>query len=342
MREAQFLRENAERWKQFELEVDRTADPDLFAERFVELTDDLAYSKTFYPDSKTTNYLNGLAARFHQKIYRNKKESSSRIVDFWRFELPLLIRQHHRQLLYAFLIFMVFVFVGALSAKYDSTFLNLFVGDDYVNTTMENIEKGDPFGVYKQGNQLSMFVLIAFNNIKVSFLAFIGGLFFSVGTSLVLIQNGLMLGSFQYFFFSKGLGLKSVLVIFLHGTLEISAIVIAGCAGLVIGNSLLFPKTYSRWDSVLKGARDGVRIIFGLVPVFIAAAFIEGFFTRYTEMPAGLSVSVLALSLFIIIYYFIWYPILLQKLVNRIGEDPGIAAPSTLTTWLKKNSSSRK
>jgi hypothetical protein len=37
MREAQFLRENAERWKQFELEVDRTADPDLFAGKFIEI-----------------------------------------------------------------------------------------------------------------------------------------------------------------------------------------------------------------------------------------------------------------------------------------------------------------
>ena len=168
MREAQFLRENAEKWKQYELEVDRTADPDLFAERFIELTDDLAFAKTFFPESKTTNYLNGLAARFHQKIYRNKKESSSRIADFWRFELPLLFRQYQKQLLYAFLIFMVFVFIGALSAKYDATFLNLILGDDYVNMTNENIEKGDPFGVYKQSDQASMFLFIAFNNIKVS------------------------------------------------------------------------------------------------------------------------------------------------------------------------------
>ena len=342
MREAQFLRENAEKWKQYELEVDRTADPDLFAERFIELTDDLAFAKTFFPESKTTNYLNGLAARFHQKIYRNKKESSSRIADFWRFELPLLFRQYQKQLLYAFLIFMVFVFIGALSAKYDATFLNLILGDDYVNMTNENIEKGDPFGVYKQSDQASMFLFIAFNNIKVSFLAYVMGIFFSVGTALVLIQNGLMLGSFQYFFISKGLGLKSVLVIFLHGTLEISAIVIAGCAGLVLGNSLLFPKTYSRLESVLKGAKDGIKIAFGLVPVFIAAAFIEGFFTRYTGMPVWLSGAVLILSLFIIIYYFIWYPRLLQALVVKMGNDPEAAPSSKLTSWLKKDLSSKK
>jgi uncharacterized membrane protein SpoIIM required for sporulation len=237
---------------------------------------------------------------------------------------------------------MVFVFIGALSAKYDSTFLNLILGDGYVDMTNENIEKGDPFGVYKQADQVSMFVALAFNNIRVSFLAFVAGIFFSVGTAVVLIQNGLMLGSFQYYFFSKGLGLKSVLVVFLHGTLEISAIVIAGCAGLVLGNSLLFPKTYSRWDAVLKGGKDGVKIIFGIVPIFIAAAFIEGFFTRYTEMPIWLSSSVLILSLFIIIYYFIWYPLLLQNLVKRIEDDPSIAAPSKLTTWLKKDSNSRK
>ena len=82
-----------------------------------------------------------------------------------------------------------------------------------------------------------------------------------------------MLGSFQYFFFSKGLGFQSVLVIWIHGTLEISAIVLAGAAGLILGNSFLFPKTYTRMASIQKGAKDGLKIVIGLIPIFIVAAF---------------------------------------------------------------------
>ena len=74
-------------------------------------------------------------------------------------------------------------------------------------------------------------------------------------------------------------------MIWIHGTLEISAIVLAGAAGLVLGNSFLFPKTYTRMASILKGAKDGLKIVLGLIPIFIVAAFFESFVTRHTEMP---------------------------------------------------------
>ena len=74
MREAQFLKQNAEKWKRYEQELQLQQDPDVFADRFIELTDDLAYARTFYSNSNTAKYLNGVASLFHQKIYRNKKE----------------------------------------------------------------------------------------------------------------------------------------------------------------------------------------------------------------------------------------------------------------------------
>jgi uncharacterized membrane protein SpoIIM required for sporulation len=335
MREAQFLKQNAHKWKQFEEELQHADNPDVFAERFIELTDDLAYAKTFYPESNTSKYLNGLASLFHQKIYRNKKEKSSRIITFWKFELPYLFKYYQRQLLYSFLFFSVFTIIGALSAKYDDSFLRLILSDGYVNMTNENIEKGDPFGVYKQ-DQLQMFFMIAFNNIRVAFFAFVYGIFFSLGTVILLMRNGLMLGSFEYYFFSKGLGMKSILVVFIHGTLEISAIVIAGCAGLIMGNSLLFPKTYSRWDSILKGGRDGMKIVFGLVPVFLVAAFLESFVTRYTSMPVWISMSILMSSLIFIVWYFIIYPIQLHKRIEAAGKHRPVAEDVNFQLWLNK------
>ncbi len=307
MREALFVKQNSKKWQHYDSL--QQASPDEVANQFIEITNDLAYSKTFYPNSKTTAYLNGLASKLHQSVYKNKKEKSNRFIHFWKTELPLIFFEHRKQVLYALVFFLVSCAIGALSAKYDDTFVRLIMGDAYVNMTNENIAKGDPFGVYKQSNEFMMFMQIGFNNIFVALYTFVLGIIFSFGSVVSLFRNGIMLGSFQYFFFSKGLGFQSVLVIWIHGTLEISAIVLAGAAGLVLGNSLLFPKTYTRMASVLKGAKDGLKIVIGLIPIFIVAAFFESFVTRHTGMPLWLSVLILLSSAAFIIWYIFIYPI---------------------------------
>jgi uncharacterized membrane protein SpoIIM required for sporulation len=311
MKEALFVKRNAEKWKHYE--QNQAVSTDELAKKFVELTDDLAFSKTFYPKSATTKYLNGLTSSFHQSIYKNKKEKKSRFITFWTQELPLIFYQERRQILYAFIFFMIAVVIGAASAKYNEDFVRLIMGDAYVNMTNENIAKGDPFAVYKQSGEVIMFLQIAFNNIRVSFLAFIFGIFCSLGTVTLLFRNGIMLGTFQYFFYSKNLGLASLLVIWLHGTIEITSIVIAGAAGLVLGNSILFPGTLPRKTAIFMAAKNGIKIVIGLVPLFLLAAFIESFFTRYTQMPTFLSAAVLILSFAFVVWYFIIYP----QIINR-------------------------
>ena len=311
MREPLFVKQNSQKWARFEQATSH--DPDELADSFIQITDDLAYAKTFYPKSKTTAYLNGLASKFHQSIYKNKTEKGNRFITFWKYELPLLFKKHQKPLFYAFTFFMVFCLIGLLSAKYDDNFVRLIMGDAYVDKTNANIAKGDPFGVYKSESEWMMFFQIAVNNIYVSLVTFVAGIFFSIGSIYLLFRNGLMLGAFQYYFFSKGLCMKSVLVIWIHGTLEISAIVIAGAAGLVLGNSLLFPKTFKRMVSLKQGAIDGMKIAVGLVPIFITAAFFEGFVTRHTEMPIWLSSAILAASLAFIVWYVVIYPNKLYK-----------------------------
>jgi uncharacterized membrane protein SpoIIM required for sporulation len=319
MRETAFLKFNEPKWKKFEnlLSNGNARQPDLLADLYVEVTEDLSYSKTHYPESTTTRYLNALALRFHQAIYKNKKEPKGRFKNFWKFELPLLFKAHHKQLLYSFTIFSVAGTIGALSAAYDDTFVRLILGDSYVNMTLENIEKGDPLAVYKSMDSGYMFLAITWNNIKVAFYAFILGAFLSFGTAYILFSNGVMLGAFQYFFYQKGLLLTSLLTIWIHGTLEISAIVIAGCAGLVMGNSILFPGTYSRLDSFKQGARQGLKITVGLIPIFIMAGFLESFVTRLTEMPSLIKAAIIFFSATFIIYYFIIYPIKLNSNAKR-------------------------
>ncbi len=332
MREAMFIKKNAEKWKTYQQE--ETTDPDVASERFITLMDDLAYAKTFYPRSKATKWINGLAASLHQNIYKNKKEKYARIFTFWKYELPLIIRSHHRTFLFTTIIFAVFVSIGVFSAIHDPEFVRGILGDDYVRMTEDNIAKGDPFGVYKDENKFNMFVRIGFNNIKVAFFTFAGGFTLGIVTFYLLWSNGVMLGSFQQMFFANGLGIKSILVVWIHGTIEISSIIIAGAAGFILANGILFPGTYKRMESFKSHAKDAAKILICLIPFFIMAAFLESHVTQLMSdtydrkpdgMPVWVSVLILVASLFLIIWYFVIWPIKLYRKGYFIKKD-GIVA----------------
>jgi uncharacterized membrane protein SpoIIM required for sporulation len=316
VREGLFIKKNIDKWKQYQYEP--ANDPDEMAGQFTELVNDLGYAKTFYPHSKVTQYLNGLASRIYLGIYRNKKEQSSRILRFWKTELPMVVYRYRREILYSFLIFLLFALIACFSAAHDETFVRGVLGDDYVEMTEDNIARGDPFGVYKQDNGLNMFTYIALHNVKLAFIMFIAGFLLGIGTVWFLFENGVMVGAFQYFFFARGLGWKSVLVIWIHGTLEISAFIVAGAAGLVLGNSILFPGTHKRLHSLRRGAKDGLKLMVGLVPIFIVAASLEGFVTRYSGMPVWLSLFILLGSLTFLIWYFVLYPVKVNKKMSSL------------------------
>jgi uncharacterized membrane protein SpoIIM required for sporulation len=315
MREAAFVKNNKEKWQLFEDVLDKKQEisPDKLSDLYIELTDDLSFAKTFYPKSNTVVYLNSIASAAHLKIYKNKKEGKNRILSFFKTEFPLEFYKYQKQLLIAFSVFALFSLVGAFSAANDVDFVRLILGDNYVNMTLENIEKGDPMAVYKKANEIDMFVGITINNIRVAGIAFLFGIFFSIGTLFVLMKNGIMLGSFLYFFYDKGLLWESSRTIWIHGTIEISVIIIAGCAGLVLGNGILFPKTYSRLDSFKQSIKAGLKIMLSTVPFFIIAGFLEGFVTRQTQMPDWLAILIIASSLFLIVYYYVIYPRILTK-----------------------------
>jgi uncharacterized membrane protein SpoIIM required for sporulation len=316
VREGLFIKKNIDKWKQYQYEP--ADDPDEMAGQFTELVNDLGYAKTFYPHSKVTQYLNGLASRIYLGIYRNKKEESSRILRFWKTELPMVVYRYRREILYSFLIFLLFAVIASFSAAHDESFVRGVLGDDYVDMTEDNIARGDPFGVYKQDNGLNMFTYIVLHNVKAAFVMFIAGFLLGLGTIVCLFENGVEIGAFQYYFFARGLGWKSVLVIWIHGTLEISAFIVAGAAGLVLGNSILFPGTHKRLHSLRRGAKDGLKMMVGLVPIFTVAATLEGFVTRYSAMPVWLSLFILLSSLTFVIWYFVIYPVRLNKKLNPL------------------------
>ncbi len=314
MKEITFLKQNASKWEEYETSLTNkeVVQPAKVADMFVELTDDLSYAKSNFPESKTAVYLNKLTSRVHQLVYKNKKENNNRIFLFWNRELPSLFGKYHRLLLVSFIIGVIGAVLGFASQWYDDSFIRIILGDDYVNRTIERIKKGDALGIYGEMPSYVMYFYITVNNIKVSFTMFAMGMLFSVGTGFFLLYNCVMLGSFFAMFYQYNVLGKALKVVWIHGTLEMSAIVIAGCAGFILGNSFMFPGTFSRLESFKRGAKDGIKIIVGLIPVFMCAGFLESFITRYTEMPLWLSLLIIFGSLAFLIWYFIILPFKLK------------------------------
>ena len=108
-----------------------------------------------------------------------------------------------KQLLYAFIIFVIAGIIGAVSTAHDDTFVRLILGDSYVNMTLENIKSGNPTQVYSSSSEMDMFFGITLNNIMVSLRVFVFGIFFSLGTGLFLFYNALMVGTFMMFFYNE-------------------------------------------------------------------------------------------------------------------------------------------
>lgn len=316
MREVAFIKQNKEKWLSFETAIFNNdfKNPDELASQYIQLINDLSYAQTYYPKSKVITYLNQLAAKAFQKIYKTKREDSNRIVAFWKTEVPLIMYQYRKFVYIAFMIFTLFTAIGVISAANDGEFVRSILGDEYVNMTLENIEAGNPVAVYKSGSNWGSFIGITVNNLRVGIIAFILGVFGGLGTVYILFKNCIMLGSFQYFFYEKNVFWESVRGIWIHGSMEIFAIVIEAAAGLILGASILFPGTHSRFTSFKHGAKTGIKIVISTFPFTFFAGFLEGFITRYSqEMPKMISVGIILVTLGCISYYYLIYPYLITK-----------------------------
>jgi len=309
MKETRFIAQNKEKWLDSEnLLKESYKDPEKLSNLFTQVVDDLSYSRTYYQNRSVRVYLNQVAREYFSIIYSNQKEKRNRFKTFWLDELPQIIIFSRRHLLISLLVFLLAASVGVFSSIKDPEFTSTILGQDYVEMTKANIEKGDPMAVYKKGHQLDMFLGITLNNLMVAFQTYVFGIFMSIGTLMFLMYNGIMVGCFQYFFVERGLLAESALTIWLHGTLEISSIILAGGAGITLGSGLLFPGTYSRLQAFQLSAMRSLKLMLGITPIFVVAAIIESFLTRYTDVPDILRLFLILLSATFIIGYFVIYP----------------------------------
>lgn len=328
MKETAFINQNKKKWAQFEkMSKQSINDPDEISRLFVEITDDLAYARTHYSKRSVRVYLNSLAQKVFHSIYKKKREPLSRLIHFWTTDLPLEMYRSRKALLGAFLVLTIGMLIGIVSTIDDPDFLGAVIGYDYVDLTESNIKNGKPMDIYGSGQEIDSFLMIAINNLKVALITFVLGLFYSVGSGVFLFFNGIMVGAFQWFFKVRGLLMTSFLTIWIHGAFEIPAIVLAGAAGITMGNGLVFPKTLTRLQSLSISAKRGVKIMIGIIPIIIIAAFIEGFATRHTvisieggaattEWPDFIKWLIILGSFAFMLLYFVIYPYIVARKMN--------------------------
>ncbi|MBO6186694.1 MAG: stage II sporulation protein M [Chryseobacterium sp.] len=324
MREVYFIKQNKEKWLGIEQVVQGKIkkNPDDLSSLYINLINDLSFAQTYYPKSNTVVYLNHLSSQIFQKIYKTKRVEENRLIYFFKTEVPLIVYENQRYLIYSFLFFIFFMLIGVLSAMYDKDFANLILSEGYVNMTLENIKNGNAVGVYQDGSTWGSTIGITFNNIIVGAKLYIYGITGGLGTLYLLMQNSVMVGTFQYFFYEHGALGDSARGIWLHGAFEIFSMVVEGMCGLILGTSILFPKTLSRFNSFKVGFKNSFKIFLSTVPFTICAGIIEGYVTRHAlNMPLSLNLFIIFGCLGIIGFYYFVYPHIVNRRIKNTIND---------------------
>jgi uncharacterized membrane protein SpoIIM required for sporulation len=338
MKESTFIKENQEDWQKLENQVvakkmsDVRGDGNELGSLFTKLSDDVSYAQTYYQRRSIRRYLEQLALVFFVRIHSKPVKRPGAFKRFWTDDLPLTFYHARKPLYVSFALFLLAGLIGVFSTWQDPDFAKLILGEGYIMMTEENIAKGDPMAVYKDEAALIMFFQIFLNNILVSVYTFVGGLFYGVGTVGILFSNGVMVGTFQFYFTRHDLLFESFLTIWQHGATEICGIVIAGGAGLAIADKMLFPGTLPRMEAFKLGVSKGLKMLLGIVPVIFFAALVESFMTRFDNIPAAIRLITILLSFAFMIGYYVWLPLRVGRKAPPEEMQPQFAKPEPIQT----------
>lgn len=314
MREVSFIKQNKAKWLEFEnyLYHNKPLQPDRLSDLFVQLNNDLAYAQTYYPKSKVNVYLNALSTNAYLRMVKPKTTYGS-IADFWREDVPIITYKYRKYIYFTFTIFLLLFSIGTISALYDEAFIRSILGDNYVDTTMENVANGDPAAIYTNTTALGdigSFLGITINNIRVGLLMYISGITLGIGTLKILFSNSMMLGAFLTMFHKANVLGTSLTAIWIHGAMEIFGMVIEAAAGFILGLAWLFPGSLTRRQAFMQSGKDSLMIVLSTIPFTIAAGLLEGFITQlYNDMPNAMALAIIFSTLSLISYYYLIYPV---------------------------------
>ncbi|MEO7453438.1 MAG: stage II sporulation protein M [Fimbriimonadales bacterium] len=275
------------------------------------LTSDLAYARQRYADPELAEYLNRLAQRGYAKVHVSRT-GGTKLFPFLAHTFPLVLRRNWKLFLLATAIFYlpgVFAYFHVLSNP-DST--EIFMNRDFFVAVQDRIEAktAAPLVTDELTSQVSAEVMT--NNVRVSMMCYAGGAAGGILTLFVLFYNGLMLGSFAGLFHHADLGYLMWTSILPHGVSELTAICLAGAAGLRLAAGALLPGRMRRGDSFVKGAKESVVILGGSIVLLFVAGIIEGFIS-FTDAPDALKWSVTITTAILCFLYLVVLPMRVRE-----------------------------
>jgi uncharacterized membrane protein SpoIIM required for sporulation len=294
----QFVADNSGDWERLEAllaEVGRSGLGSLPAAQLRELgalhrkaSADLAASRTFHADSRIGSYLNDLALRSHNLVYRAPQRGTVRRFAGLGRVVPETVRAHKGALAASSLIFLLGALVGGFGTVLDENVAVLILGGTFV----ERIHKGE-FWVEKIFNVTPHSIAsagILTNNLSVAIALFALGVTGGL-TALLLFTNGAMLGTVLVLCAQYGLLHRVIPFIIPHGLIEISAILLAGAGGLTVFDGWLSPGEGTRLQGLRTGARQGFRIALAAAPALLVAGPVEGLISPIESLPAALRIA---------------------------------------------------
>jgi uncharacterized membrane protein SpoIIM required for sporulation len=267
---------------------------------------DLSRARAWNINSETVVYLNQLVVKAHNQVYRSPQNRWRDLANFIWIDFPLLVQRRILYIAAAFGIFLTAFIISFVYVQKDIHFaqLELTSGQPLVPEDMWHIiEQRKLWTDNAQHFSPLASSMIATNNMRVSILAFTSGIAFGLGTVIVLLVNGLSIGTI--FGICRTYGMDTALLNFVapHGVLELSSIFISGGAGLVMGVALLFPGKVKRIEALRMVAKDALILFAGCLPLLGLAGLIEGFVSPRTDLDPNTKYLVSLTTLFFLIFY---------------------------------------
>ena len=310
MRQHQFEEAHAKQWQEFESFLENPKkpafEPAQLPERYRHICQSLALAADRQYSPELVDRLNQLALRGHPVLYRNRRGEWQRVFEFLIAGFPALVRAEWRLVLAASLLFFgpLLGLIVVLQAWPE------FVHYLHAPEQIANFHKMyDPasthLGSREVDSSLKMFGFYIWNNIRIGFQTFAGGLLAGVGSIWFLAANGVVIGAVAGYLTQVGYAQTFWSFVAGHSSLELLAIAIAGAAGLRLGMAVISPGNRSRRAALVAAARPAVRLMYGAAMMFLAAAFVEAFWSPATEFGFQAKIIVGVAGWVILLGYFL-------------------------------------
>lgn len=233
------------------------------------------------PSNEIIAYLNAQVVRVHGIIYRKPKFTWAAFGRFLREGFPGTFRDAKVYVGIAASVFVLFFLIGLVLGLRNPAFVDLLVPENISAT----VERGNVWfnHLYSVAPMASSQLMT--HNVSVTFLIFAAGITFGIGTIYLLALNGLLLGTIGALCMKHKLGLEFWSFVLPHGSFELTAIFIAGGAGLIVGHALVDPGPYRRMEILSVRSRDAVKLVLGCIPLLVVAGITEAFFSPSPVSP---------------------------------------------------------